>query len=71
MSLLSQIEDKGAVLEWSPIQALPNLVALGTKVMVEKMDIPKKLQRGYTNVLYFCWLSLSHIAAFIFLALLF
>jgi hypothetical protein len=68
MSLLSQIEDKGAVLEWSPIQALPNLVALGTKVMVEKMDI-SKLQRGYTKVLYFCWLSLSHID-FTFLVLL-
>jgi len=31
MSLLKQIEDKGAVLEWSPISQFPNLVALGTK----------------------------------------
>lgn len=31
MSLLKQIEDKGAVLEWSPIRAQPNIVALGTK----------------------------------------
>eukprot|EP01038_Epipyxis_sp_PR26KG_P012063 gene12063-16144_t len=31
MSLLKQIEDKGAVLEWSPLAAYPNLVALGTK----------------------------------------
>ena len=33
MSLLKQIEDKGAVLEWSPIVQNANLVALGTKVM--------------------------------------
>ncbi len=32
MSLLKQIEDKGAVLEWSPVQQYANLVALGTKV---------------------------------------
>jgi hypothetical protein len=32
MSLLKEIEDKGAVLEWSPVAAHPNLVALGTKV---------------------------------------
>jgi hypothetical protein len=32
MSLLKQIEDKGAVLEWSPVLSYPNLVALGTKV---------------------------------------
>jgi len=31
MSLLKQIEDKGAVLEWSPIVQNANLVALGTK----------------------------------------
>ena len=34
MSLLKQIEDKGAVLEWSPISSNANLVALGTKVNV-------------------------------------
>lgn len=33
MSLLKQIDDKGAVLEWSPLVAHPNLVALGTKVV--------------------------------------
>ena len=32
MSFLKQIEDKGAVLDWSPISGLPNVVALGTKV---------------------------------------
>ena len=32
MSLLKQIEDKGAVLEWSPVAQHANLVALGTKV---------------------------------------
>ena len=32
MSFLKQIDDKGAVLEWSPIAGQPNLVALGTKV---------------------------------------
>ena len=32
MSLLKQIDDKGAVLEWSPVRSKPNLVALGTKV---------------------------------------
>jgi protein transport protein SEC31 len=31
MSLLKQIDDKGAVLSWSPLAAAPNLVALGTK----------------------------------------
>lgn len=31
MSLLKQIDDKGAVLAWSPISSYPNLVALGTK----------------------------------------
>ncbi len=33
MSLLKNIRDKGAILEWSPIQSQPNLVALGTKVI--------------------------------------
>jgi len=33
MSLLKQIDDKGAVLAWSPLAKTPNLVALGTKVM--------------------------------------
>jgi hypothetical protein len=33
MSLLKQIDDKGAVLEWSPVSSKPNLVALGTKVV--------------------------------------
>lgn len=33
MSLLKQIDDKGAVLAWSPLAETPNLVALGTKVM--------------------------------------
>jgi hypothetical protein len=32
MSLLKQIDDKGAVLEWSPVASQPHLVALGTKV---------------------------------------
>jgi hypothetical protein len=32
MSLLKQIEDKGAVLEWSPVAEYASLVALGTKV---------------------------------------
>lgn len=32
MSLLKRIEDKGAVLEWSPVASRPDLVALGTKV---------------------------------------
>ena len=31
MSLLKEIEDKGAVLEWSPVVGRPNLAALGTK----------------------------------------
>jgi hypothetical protein len=31
MSLLKQIDDKGAVIEWSPISSNPNMVALGTK----------------------------------------
>jgi hypothetical protein len=32
MSLLKEISDKGAVLEWSPLMSNPNWVALGTKV---------------------------------------
>lgn len=32
MSLLKQIDDKGAVVEWSPIASHSNMVALGTKV---------------------------------------
>lgn len=32
MSLLKQINDKGAVVEWSPIASNANMVALGTKV---------------------------------------
>ena len=31
MSLLKQIEDRGAVLEWSPYAERANLVALATK----------------------------------------
>jgi hypothetical protein len=33
MSLLNQIDDKGAVLAWSPLQSYSNFVALGTKVL--------------------------------------
>jgi hypothetical protein len=32
MSLLKQINDKGAVVEWCPLAEHGNLVALGTKV---------------------------------------
>ena len=32
MSLLKQIDDKGAVLAWSPVSTRPNLVIIGTKV---------------------------------------
>lgn len=32
MSLLKEIEDRGAVLEWSPVPSKANVVALGTKV---------------------------------------
>ena len=32
MSLLKTINDKGAVLEWSPISSKPNVVAIATKV---------------------------------------
>jgi hypothetical protein len=32
MSLLKQIPDKGAVIAWSPLRALPNCLATGTKV---------------------------------------
>ena len=32
MSLLKQIDDKGAVLEWCPIAGNANMVSLGTKV---------------------------------------
>jgi hypothetical protein len=32
MSFLKQIDDKGAVLEWSPVASQPNMVALGTQV---------------------------------------
>jgi protein transport protein SEC31 len=31
MSLLSEIQDRGAVLEWSPFPERPSLVAVGTK----------------------------------------
>jgi hypothetical protein len=33
MSLLKTINDKGAVLEWSPISNQSNMVAVGTKVI--------------------------------------
>lgn len=29
--LLHQLEDRGAVLEWSPKRSAPNMVAIGTK----------------------------------------
>ena len=32
MSLVKQIEDKGAVVEWSPLTTQPGLFAIGTKV---------------------------------------
>lgn len=32
MSLLKQIDEKSAVLAWSPLSNNPNMVALGTKV---------------------------------------
>lgn len=31
MSLLKQLEDRGAVLEWSPKRSHANMVAIGTK----------------------------------------
>lgn len=31
MSIIRQIEDKGAVTAWSPLKARPNLLALATK----------------------------------------
>ena len=34
MSLLKTINDKGAVLEWSPISSKPNVVAIATKVIL-------------------------------------
>ena len=37
MSLLKQIDDKGAVLEWSPVAQHANLVALGTKVTLDNV----------------------------------
>ena len=39
MSLLKQIEDKGAVLEWSPVAEYANLVALGTKVVILELSL--------------------------------
>lgn len=49
MSLLKQIDDKGAVLEWSPISQNPNLVALGTKVLL--YNIPMNNQSILTVLL--------------------
>lgn len=34
MSLLKTINDKGAVLEWSPMSNRSNMVAIGTKVII-------------------------------------
>lgn len=31
MSVLSEIKDRGAVLQWSPFRERPSLVAIGTK----------------------------------------
>jgi hypothetical protein len=39
MSLLKQINDKGAVVEWCPLAEHGNLVALGTKVMIPILHI--------------------------------
>ena len=38
MSLLKQINDKGAVIEWSPIASNANMVALGTKVGINERN---------------------------------
>jgi hypothetical protein len=40
MSLLKQINDKGAVVEWCPISNHGNLVALGTKVGISCFPLP-------------------------------
>ena len=52
MSLLKQINDKGAVLEWCPVKSKPNLVALGTKVL-KMINHKRKPQQSYRICLIF------------------
>ena len=48
MSLLKRINDKGAVIAWSPLQERPALLALGTKVCILLM---------YINIFYLNFLQ--------------
>ena len=64
MSLLKQIDDKGAVLEWSPVRGKPNLVALGTKVSSSTLccDMLQEISRtsSDTPVIHaIAWMILS------------
>lgn len=52
MSLLKQIDDKGAVLEWSPVPSQANLVALGTKVRSQALHSFPSLFKLLSFVLF-------------------
>jgi hypothetical protein len=55
MSLLKQINDKGAVLSWSPLATSPNLVALGTKVILAHTLVDVVVSDCSASILGFCW----------------
>jgi hypothetical protein len=46
MSFLKQIDDKGAVLAWSPVPHMPNVVAIGTKVSA----VPPSIRFGQSFI---------------------
>jgi hypothetical protein len=57
MSLLKQIDDKGAVLEWSPVASQPNLVALGTQVKFHNIPNYYSFTIQCTYIIVgFCWI---------------
>lgn len=55
MSLLKQINDKGAVLSWSPLATTPNLVALGTKVILAHSLAYVVVSDCNSSIIGFCW----------------
>lgn len=55
MSLLKQINDKGAVLSWSPLATSPNLVALGTKVILAHAIVDDVVANCGASIIGFRW----------------
>ena len=60
MTLITQIEDKGAVVAWSPIGEYADVIALGSKVrsIISSFSISSEKECYF---ILFCWYSANYI----------